>query len=168
MVPVARHPRPALHSNSTPLTETCAICGGTGWKTIERDKEREAVRCACRIRATGEHLWPPHTSRHATSIASCRTSNAIPTTTVRRVFAMPASWLAAFWKRIHPVRPACCLSGSVGVGKTHLSVGIMKELIHEKGMPSLAFNYGELLKSIPNSYNPPVAGDRNGNPAACV
>ncbi len=46
--------------------------------------------------------------------------------------------------------------GTVGVGKTHLSVGIMKDLIHEKGIHCLFCDYRELLKSIQNSYNPSV------------
>ena len=46
--------------------------------------------------------------------------------------------------------------GSVGVGKTHLSVGIIKDLIREKGIHCLFCDYRELLKSIQNSYNPQV------------
>ncbi|MGC2112599.1 MAG: ATP-binding protein, partial [Candidatus Korobacteraceae bacterium] len=46
--------------------------------------------------------------------------------------------------------------GSVGVGKTHLSVGIIKDLIREKSIHCLFCDYRELLKSIQNSYNPSV------------
>ena len=46
--------------------------------------------------------------------------------------------------------------GSVGVGKTHLAVGIIKDLIREKGIHCLFCDYRELLKSIQNSYNPTV------------
>ena len=46
--------------------------------------------------------------------------------------------------------------GSVGVGKTHLAVGILKALIRDKGVPCLFCDYRELLKSIQNSYNASV------------
>jgi len=46
--------------------------------------------------------------------------------------------------------------GTVGVGKTHLAVGILKVLIRDKGVPCLFCDYRELLKSIQNSYNPSV------------
>ena len=46
--------------------------------------------------------------------------------------------------------------GSVGVGKTHLAVGIIKDLMREKGIRCLFCDYRELLKSIQNSYNPQV------------
>jgi DNA replication protein DnaC len=46
--------------------------------------------------------------------------------------------------------------GTVGVGKTHLAVGILKALIRDKGVPCLFSDYRELLKSIQNSYNASV------------
>lgn len=46
--------------------------------------------------------------------------------------------------------------GKIGVGKTHLALGIMKELILTRGMPCLFYDYRELLKQIQNSYNESV------------
>jgi DNA replication protein DnaC len=46
--------------------------------------------------------------------------------------------------------------GPVGVGKTHLAVGIAKELMRSKGVQCLFRDYRELLKEIQNSYNPSV------------
>jgi DNA replication protein DnaC len=48
------------------------------------------------------------------------------------------------------------LIGSIGVGKTHLAVGIIKELVVSKGIPCLFYDYRELLKQIQNSYNDSV------------
>jgi DNA replication protein DnaC len=44
--------------------------------------------------------------------------------------------------------------GTCGVGKTHLSVAILRELIEKKGVPCLFYEFGSLLKEIQNSYNP--------------
>jgi len=49
------------------------------------------------------------------------------------------------------------LTGSIGVGKTHLAVGILQALIVEKGVHGLFCDYRELLKQIQHSYNPQVA-----------
>ena len=46
--------------------------------------------------------------------------------------------------------------GSIGVGKTHLAVGVLRRLIQERGVRGLFCDYRELLKSIQNSYNPQV------------
>ena len=48
-------------------------------------------------------------------------------------------------------------TGSIGVGKTHLAVGVLRRLVRERGVKGLFSDYRELLKSIQNSYNPQVA-----------
>ncbi|HWE84788.1 MAG TPA: ATP-binding protein [Terracidiphilus sp.] len=48
-------------------------------------------------------------------------------------------------------------TGSIGVGKTHLAVGVLRRLIRDRGAKGLFCDYRELLKSIQNSYNPQVA-----------
>ena len=47
-------------------------------------------------------------------------------------------------------------TGSIGVGKTHLAVGVLRRLVQEKGCRGLFCDYRELLKNIQNSYNPQV------------
>jgi DNA replication protein DnaC len=44
--------------------------------------------------------------------------------------------------------------GTCGVGKTHLSVAILRELIEKKGVPCLFYEFGSLPKEIQNTYNP--------------
>jgi DNA replication protein DnaC len=44
--------------------------------------------------------------------------------------------------------------GTVGVGKTHLAIAILKELIARKGVGCLFYESGSLLKTIQDSYNP--------------
>src|SRR6202043_1832230 len=73
-------------------------------------------------------------------------------------------------QQLFPARMAACkfaeeypmegtgllLVGSIGVGKTHLAVGIIKELVLSKGIACLFYDYRELLKQIQNSYNDSV------------
>lgn len=47
-------------------------------------------------------------------------------------------------------------TGSIGVGKTHLAVGVLRRLVSERGVKGLFCDYRELLKNIQNSYNPQV------------
>ncbi len=44
--------------------------------------------------------------------------------------------------------------GSLGVGKTHLAVGVLRRLIQERGVRGIFCDYGALLKEIQQSYNP--------------
>lgn len=48
------------------------------------------------------------------------------------------------------------ITGSIGVGKTHLAVGILLALVEERGAQALFCDYRELLKQIQHSYNPQV------------
>jgi len=48
------------------------------------------------------------------------------------------------------------ITGSIGVGKTHLAVGILLALMEQKGVRGLFYDYRELLKEIQHSYNPQV------------
>jgi DNA replication protein DnaC len=43
--------------------------------------------------------------------------------------------------------------GTCGVGKTHLSVAILRGLV-EKGVPCMFYEFGSLLREIQDSYNP--------------
>ena len=140
----------------TTVTETCTICGGTGWQTIERGKEREAVRCECRVKDRGERLLAaahiPARYQH------CELSNFLYDPEDKEQKSIrDARFLAGRFVEEYPTdKTGLLFVGSVGVGKTHLSVGILKDLIREKGIHCLFCDYRELLKSIQNSYNPQV------------
>jgi DNA replication protein DnaC len=53
-------------------------------------------------------------------------------------------------------RKGLLFTGSIGVGKTHLAVGVLSRLVQEHKVKGLFCDYRELLKSIQNSYNPQV------------
>jgi len=141
---------------TTATTETCRLCGGTGWQTIEHGKQREAVRCECRVKSRGERLLAA--AHIAPRYEHCELSN-FECDSERR--GPKSIWNARFnagrFVEDYPVEKTGLLFvGSVGVGKTHLAVGIIKDLIREKGVHCLFCDYRELLKSIQNSYNPQV------------
>ncbi len=140
----------------TTTPETCSICGGTGWQTIERGKEREVVRCECRVKDRGGRLLaaahiPPRYQHCELANFQCDPDDKAHKS-IRH-----ARFLAGRFVEEYPTdKTGLLFVGSVGVGKTHLSVGIIKDLIREKGIRCLFCDYRELLKSIQNSYNPQV------------
>jgi len=140
----------------TTPTETCPICGGTGWQTMERAKEREAVRCECRVKGRGERLLAA--AHIPARYEHCDLSNfQYDPDDKSQTSIIKARTFAGRFVEDYPVEKTGLLFvGSVGVGKTHLAVGIIKDLIREKGIHCLFCDYRELLKSIQNSYNPSV------------
>jgi DNA replication protein DnaC len=140
----------------TTSTETCPICGGTGWKTIEHGKERQAVRCDCRVQDRGSRLLAaahiPARYQHC-DLGNFQND---PDDKAQKSIR-DARFLAGRFVEEYPTdKTGLLFVGSVGVGKTHLAVGIIKDLIREKGIHCLFCDYRELLKSIQNSYNPTV------------
>ena len=64
----------------------------------------------------------------------------------------------AFAREFSPIRElqgehGLLLMGPCGVGKTHLVVAALKEIV-ERGYNGLFYDYRELLKEVQNSYNP--------------
>jgi DNA replication protein DnaC len=140
----------------TTPTETCPICGGTGWQTVEHGKEREAVRCECRVKGRAERLLAA--AHIPARYEHCDLSNfQYDPDDKSQTSIIKARTFAGRFVEDYPVEKTGLLFvGSVGVGKTHLAVGIIKDLIREKGIHCLFCDYRELLKSIQNSYNPSV------------
>ncbi len=46
--------------------------------------------------------------------------------------------------------------GSLGTGKTHLAVGVLRRLVQERGARGIFCDYGALIKDIQKSYNPSI------------
>jgi DNA replication protein DnaC len=134
---------------------TCALCNDTGWKYIGPDNDRRVTRCNCRDTVRAERLLKlariPRRYKH------CELSN-FDVLPGRFQAAMQGAKLAAekFVENYPVERDGILFLGPVGVGKTHLAVGIMQELIRSKGVPCLFYDYRELLKEIQNSYNSSV------------
>jgi DNA replication protein DnaC len=136
--------------------ETCPICGGTGWQTVLRDKEREAVRCECRTSSRADRLL---TAAHIpVRYEHCELDNFHYDPEARNQKPLiEAKTFAGRFVEDYPIEKTGLLFvGTVGVGKTHLAVGILKALIRDKGIHCLFCDYRELLKSIQNSYNASV------------
>jgi DNA replication protein DnaC len=135
---------------------TCPICGGTGWREVSGKKERAVVRCDCRVKGRGERLLAG--AKIPTRYEHCELSTfKYDPEDPEDAKLGKAAFDAGRFVEAYPVdKSGLLFVGTVGVGKTHLAVGILKALIRDKGIPCLFCDYRELLKSIQNSYNASV------------
>ena len=137
--------------------EVCPLCEGTGWKTvssaIQTINDRRVTRCDCQMRTRAQSLMAA--ARIPRRYEHCGLDNFEFDGPHR---ALASSRLAACkFVEEYPVdSTGLLLIGSIGVGKTHLAVGIVKELVLSKGIACLFYDYRELLKQIQNSYNDSV------------
>jgi len=118
--------------------------------------ERGVTRCDCQLRARGDAMIAA--ARIPKRYEHCELSNFTTDFPGADGSAAMAQISASRFVREYDPREGkgLLLVGGIGTGKTHLAVGILKELITTRGSACLFCDYRELLKQIQNSYNDSV------------
>jgi DNA replication protein DnaC len=137
----------------------CPICEDSGLRLIvQPDGERYAQPCECRVQVQASRLLKraaiPRRYEHCT-LDTFEPGFGQADQSLAAAYLMARQFVSGY-----PVTTegrGLLLTGSVGVGKTHLVVGIVQALVLEKGVRALFCDYRELLKRIQESYNPQVA-----------
>jgi DNA replication protein DnaC len=131
----------------------CNSCGGTGWKTATSGLERRVSRCDCTGQVRTDHLLAkariPPRYQHS-NLSNFKTDGP------QRVVEEALLKARVFVEQYPLDKTGLLFFGTVGTGKTHLAIGIIKELIIKKGIACVFYDYSELLKQIQNSYNASV------------
>jgi DNA replication protein DnaC len=130
----------------TDNTEVCDECFGTGTKL---DPVKGAIPCPCRRPERFKKLLAA--ARIPRRYERCSFANFISEPGTSQDNALLHAHKLA--NEYPAVERGLLLMGPAGVGKTHLAVSIIKDLI-EKGFAGLFFEFGSLLKEIQDSYNP--------------
>ena len=139
------------------MPDLCPTCEGSGLRVIERpDGTRAVAECACRA-----------ARRSARTVTAARIPERYTHCTLDDYVAnwgggsSNRSLAAALVQARQFVKSypwdtggnGLLLTGSIGVGKTHLAVGILQALIAERGAKGVFFDYRDLLKQVQHSYN---------------
>src|ERR1700687_2886535 len=143
--------------------ENCTLCRGTGWKLVPRANGPAgsvAVACDCGLQERAvrvlERARIPKRYEHCdfesyiTDLTDGKTWSAQHSRSMTQ-----AKLLTQGFVQEYPgaAQKGLLLMGPSGVGKTHLGVAALKELI-KRGHAGLFCDYRELLKEIQASYNP--------------
>jgi len=142
----------------------CPGCGGTGWKTVESQgaagSVREAVLCACTREGREDSLYErariPKHYRHCDfeSFESDLPHEGPSADEWNRSLKKAKLIVEAFAREYPGGREhGLLLMGPCGVGKTHLAVAALTDLV-KRGHEGLYYDYRDLLKTIQSSYNP--------------
>ena len=143
--------------------EVCPLCDGTGWKTVSSGSgpregslaDRRVARCDCQLRARAASLITaariPRRYEHC-ELSSFTTDFPGAHSSLSLAFLCASKFAQEYDPRDGT---GLLIIGKIGTGKTHLAVGIIKELV-AKHVSCLFYDYRELLKQIQNSYNAAV------------
>jgi DNA replication protein DnaC len=130
---------------------SCPLCDDTGWKASAENGVRRVERCDCwRENLTRKLLQdagiPPRYAK--CDLDSFRDNNDSLASAVRRA--------RKFAESFPVVDKGLFFLGKPGLGKTHLSVAILKDVIRRTNASCVFYDVRELLKAIRNTYNPEV------------
>ena len=126
----------------------CPICNDTRWKSIDDDGVERVVRCDCWRDALVDRLV--EAARIPARFAKAELE------TYRAVTDSPHAALAKAMRFVDTfpvVDRGMLFHGPVGVGKTHLAVGILKAVIRKTGAKGYFFETPDLLRQVRNTYN---------------
>jgi DNA replication protein DnaC len=124
--------------------EVCPICFGSGMEIVPG---KGARRCECRKRSSHTKLLDK--VKIPRRYESCD-FHSYKKQTESQKEAYNYAWKLAM--EYPAVERGLLFTGTVGVGKTHLAVSMLKGLA-ERGFSCLFYEFGALLKEIQGSYN---------------
>jgi len=125
----------------------CPLCDDTGWKPIDDQGVRRVVRCDCwRDRIVHDRLGDANIPKR---YLHCTFDN---------FTAYNESLEQAVAKARHvadsfPVSRGLLFEGQPGVGKTHLAVAVLKQVIETAGVRGLFYDTRDLLRVIRSTYD---------------
>ncbi len=144
------------NSNETtrPESVVCQFCFGTGTRLEPAEGGtsggiKGAVICECRRSNSGTRFLDA--ARIPPRFRECSFHNYYPKND-SQYFAH--SFASRLVDEYPAVESGLLFMGPVGVGKTHLAIALLKDLIEKKGVTCLFYESGSLLKAIQDSYNP--------------
>lgn len=133
----------------------CPLCDDSGLQVVTRpDGSRAARECRCRAERRAarqiETARIPQRYQHCT-LEDYETRFPSADRSLGAALVQARNFVRAY--PLETEGKGLLLVGSIGVGKTHLAVGMLRALIAERGAKGVFVDYRDLLKQVQNSYN---------------
>ena len=128
----------------------CPLCDDTGWKPIDDHGVRRVVRCDCwRDRIVHDRLGDANIPKR---YLHCTFDNFTAYNESLEQAVVKARHVADSF----PVSRGLLFEGQPGVGKTHLAVAVLKQVIETAGVRGLFYDTRDLLRVIRSTYDPSI------------
>jgi DNA replication protein DnaC len=127
----------------------CPLCDDTGWKPVDQQGVRRVVRCDC---------WREHVGQQRLADSN------IPKRYLHCTLANFAAYNESLQQAVASARRVAesfpvtarglLLEGLPGVGKTHLAVAVLKQIVQTSGATGMFYDTRDLLRLIRSTYDP--------------
>ncbi len=134
-----------MNTQITPSSE-CPNCNGSGWEPAENDGK--VRRCRCVESARVERLLAE--ARIPKRYEHCDLDAYVPNHESQKKAKI---YVQRFLDKYPQIDVGLLLLGTCGVGKTHLAVALLKQVIVEKGDGGVFYDFRDLLREIQASWN---------------
>jgi DNA replication protein DnaC len=126
--------------------EMCPICSGSGWAPAEEIGKVRRCRCldAVRVDRLIAEARIPKRYEH------CDLDSYLPNHESQKNAKI---YVQRFLEKYPQIDVGLLFLGTCGVGKTHLAVALLKQVIIEKGDGGLFYDFRDLLRDIQGSWN---------------
>jgi DNA replication protein DnaC len=132
----------------------CPLCDDTGWKPIDESGVRRVVRCDCWREQLGQHRLAdaniPKRYQHCT-FANFTAYNESLEGALEQARRVPERFSEA--RSLRDVGRGLLLEGPPGVGKTHLAVAVLKQILDTSSARGLFYDTRDLLRVIRSTYD---------------
>lgn len=125
----------------------CPKCSGTGWVIVKEKDHTVARRCECFITGRSDALL------EGANIPPRYRECALQNFEVHNESHKSALKISRKWVHDFPVlKWGLLFQGPCGVGKTHLAVAIINELIRTKNVPCYFYDFRALIRDIQQTF----------------
>jgi DNA replication protein DnaC len=131
-------------NSETEIPEKCPRCNDSGWEPVEGGVRR----CGCIATARVERLISE--ARIPKRYEHCDLDSYLPNHESQKRAKI---YVQKFLEKYPQIDVGLLFLGTCGVGKTHLAVALLKEVIGEKGDGGLFYDFRDLLREIQASWN---------------
>ncbi len=130
----------------SPVQDVCPICNGSGWEPADGSGKVRRCRCleSARVGRLLEEARIPKRYEH------CDLDSYLPNHESQKKAKL---YVQRFLERYPQIDIGLLFLGTCGVGKTHLAVALLKQVIKEKGDGGLFYDFRDLLREIQASWN---------------
>jgi DNA replication protein DnaC len=129
-----------------PETGPCPLCGGSGWEPAQSDGSVRRCRClgTARLQRLLAEARIPKRYEH------CDLDSYKPNDESQKRAKI---YVQRFLDKYPQIDIGLLFLGTCGVGKTHLAVALLKEVIAGRGDQGLFYDFRDLLREIQASWN---------------
>jgi DNA replication protein DnaC len=131
-------------STETPTPQLCLLCSGSGWEPVAGGVRR----CGCMSSVRVERLLAE--ARIPKRYEHCDLESYLPQNESQKKAKL---YVQRFLDKYPQIDVGLLFLGTCGVGKTHLAVALLKQVIMEKGDGGLFYDFRDLLREIQASWN---------------